>query len=169
MISSLATTGATQSPANADRAMADLGRMAWLAARADIYRERSVHSLLEWLSVPVALGQYRIYAAADGRPLAFVTWALLDAEAECRHLALARGAAAEIDPRRDWSSGDRIWFLDLVAPFGHCRQVCADLRRNVFPGRSARTLRIGPEARPARLGAFQNAADPLAGTGPGAA
>jgi hemolysin-activating ACP:hemolysin acyltransferase len=45
-------------------------------------------------------------------PRAFVSWAYLSEEAETRFL---RGDRLTT---QDWMSGDRLWLMDLVAPYG---------------------------------------------------
>lgn len=140
---------------------AAIGQMVWLASFAENYRSFSVERLMSALVVPVELNQFRIYSSAEGRPLAFVTWALLSEEAERRHLSANNGAHIPIVRMEDWRSGDRFWFIDLVAPFGHARQVASDLRRNVFPGRSARALRLDKGGVPKKYGAWRSARDPL--------
>jgi cytolysin-activating lysine-acyltransferase len=140
---------------------AALGQMIWVATYAPNYRGFAVDALAASLLPAIELNQFRIYRAADGRPLAFVTWALMDEAAEARvHGALA-GQTAPALSLADWRSGERIWFVDFVAPFGHARQLCADLRRNVFPGRSARALRLDGCGEARKLGEWRSAHDPL--------
>lgn len=138
-----------------------LGQMIWLASFAENYRSFSVGRQISALTVPIELNQFRIYSSAEGRPLGFVTWALLSGEAERRLEAANNGVPTIIVPLEDWRSGDRIWFIDFVAPFGHARQMASDLRRHVFPGRSARALRLDNGGTPKKYGSWRNARDPL--------
>lgn len=43
---------------------------------------------------------------------------------------------------KDWQSGDRIWFIDWIAPFGGTREMTRDLKENVFPNDVGRFLRM---------------------------
>lgn len=140
---------------------AALGRMLWLACRVEPYRDFPLSRCEAALLPAIELGQFRLYGADDGRPLAFVTWALMSEAAEARHRANAAGDGEAINARQDWRSGDRLWFMDFVAPFGHARAVAADLRRNVFPNRSARGVRMARDGDVKKLGAWRSAGDPL--------
>jgi cytolysin-activating lysine-acyltransferase len=51
---------------------------------------------------------------ADDRAVAFAAWAALSAEAETR-LQKPNPRLAPVD----WKSGDRLWLVNLFAPFGH--------------------------------------------------
>ncbi len=56
-------------------------------------------------------------AQGGSRPVGYLSWANLSADAEARYLNNpARGLTAA-----DWNSGDRMWFADFFAPFGHSR------------------------------------------------
>ena len=44
----------------------------------------------------------------------------------------------------DWRSGDQVWIIALVTPFGGATEVMKELRENVFAGREVRQLM--PEA-----------------------
>jgi cytolysin-activating lysine-acyltransferase len=71
---------------------------------------------------PIMLGQFRVFFA-DGRAVAFAAWASLSAEAEAR--------LQEPNPRLapiDWKSGDRLWLVNLFAPFGHGEAALKELR-----------------------------------------
>ena len=45
----------------------------------------------------------------------------------------------------DWKSGDRLWLIDLVVPFGGTEEVLKELREQVFKDKKAKTLRPSPE------------------------
>ena len=47
----------------------------------------------------------------------------------------------------EWKSGDRLWLIDLVAPFGGAEKVLAELRERVFEGRSIKTLQVAPDGK----------------------
>ncbi len=115
----------------------------------------------DYLSVeilpPVLRGQAHFHLAKEGIPLAMVTWAWLDSETEKE--VLSTGRALEAD---EWKCGDRLFFNDWIAPFGHSREVMRHLRRNVFPGtskasgvrrnRDGSVRRVGRCARTVRRG-----------------
>jgi cytolysin-activating lysine-acyltransferase len=59
---------------------------------------------------PLVLGQVRVFRF-DDVPRGFFTWAWLSAEAERRYVT---GDALAPE---DWRSGDRLWLIDLIAPY----------------------------------------------------
>lgn len=72
---------------------------------------------LERLVMPaILLEQFRVFHG-DKHPLGFALWAHLSEDAEARMTAMvASGGGARLRPD-DWKSGDRLWLVELVAPF----------------------------------------------------
>lgn len=68
--------------------------------------------------------------------MGFVSWAYLSAEIESRYVK----DPSSLDPS-EWNSGDRLWFLDWVAPNGGTKAMTKDLRENIFPDDVGRFLR----------------------------
>lgn len=86
---------------------------------------------LEWMIVPpILLGQYKLYVSGK-QPIAFAAWAYLSDVAEGR----VKGGNARISPT-DWRSGDRLWLLSVVAPFGHADMVLNDLKETNLKGKA---------------------------------
>ncbi|WP_374709463.1 toxin-activating lysine-acyltransferase [Agrobacterium pusense] len=44
--------------------------------------------------------------------------------------------------------GDRILFMDFIAPFGDVKNIVRDLRKNVFADTAARSVRVRRGAKP---------------------
>ena len=68
---------------------------------------------------------------ADGKVVAFAAWAYLSEAVEKR--------LQEAEPRlapADWKSGDRLWLINLFAPFGHTNAALAELRETALAGKS---------------------------------
>jgi cytolysin-activating lysine-acyltransferase len=86
------------------------GDALFLAFRSPRHQEASVATLRRHLEPPLQLGQYRIFYF-DGVPRGLYTWAWFDTEAEKR---LVRGDPLGAD---DWISGDRLWIVDMIAPY----------------------------------------------------
>ena len=84
----------------------------------------------------ILLEQFRVFHG-DKHPLGFALWAHLSEDAEARMTAMvASGGGARLRPD-DWKSGDRLWLIELVAPFATpenklTEAMIADLIRNVF-------------------------------------
>jgi cytolysin-activating lysine-acyltransferase len=86
------------------------GDIAFLAFRSLRHREMPLGILRESVEPPVELGQFRIFRF-DEIPRGVFTWARLSAEAERDYLRRGR-----LDPDA-WNSGDRLWIIDLIAPY----------------------------------------------------
>ena len=82
--------------------------------------------------------QFRVFYATDqnaeaqgnkgaSRPICVVLWALVDEEVEKR----LEAGNAKLRPQ-DWRSGDRLWVVDIIAPFGGHDEMLKDLKSQVF-------------------------------------
>jgi cytolysin-activating lysine-acyltransferase len=104
-----------------------LGPVTWLMMQQGASRHAFVADL-EWRVMPaLVLEQAKLYMK-DNAPIAFVSWARLSAEAAERY----RRPPHHLGPA-DWKSGDQVWLVDLIAPFGGAQEALKDLRENVFP------------------------------------
>jgi len=95
---------------------------------------------LEWLLLPPLVSdQCKLYMKKE-YPISFVSWAYLDEAAEKRLLK----NGGKLRPE-DWQSGDRLWLIDIVAPFGGVQNMLFDLQKNEFPGRTIRIAAPDPQ------------------------
>lgn len=95
---------------------------------------------LEWLLIPpLVLGQCKLYMKKE-YPISYVSWAFLDEVAEKR--LLQNGGKLRPD---DWKCGDRLWIIDIVAPFGGVENMLRDIQKNEFPGKLVRLLAPDPK------------------------
>ncbi|WP_174297288.1 toxin-activating lysine-acyltransferase [Sphingomonas bacterium] len=108
----------------------------------------SVNSMLAWIRTPIRLGQCLILMSASSQPLGMAVWAYVSEET---HLRLARGEQ-DLPTLEDWNEGTIFWIVDIVAPYGHIRDLAAELRRtqgathrsvHYFRKGCARRIRIG--------------------------
>jgi len=111
-----------------------LGPVIWLYMHAPSHKHLFLTDV-EWMIIPpMTLNQYKLYMKEEA-PLAYASWALVDEETEKRLLS----GRIRLAPK-DWKSGDRLWLIDLVAPFGGGKDVLKDIRDNVFPSRPIKQL-----------------------------
>jgi cytolysin-activating lysine-acyltransferase len=111
-----------------------LGPITWLMMQQSATRNLLLGDL-EWRIMPaLVLDQARLHMK-DESPIAFVTWAKLSVEAADRY----RRQPHRLVPS-DWKSGEQIWIVDLVAPFGGARELIVELKEKVFAGQSLRQL-----------------------------
>jgi cytolysin-activating lysine-acyltransferase len=50
-----------------------------------------------------------------------------------------------------WKSGDRLWMVEVIAPFGGADEMVKDLKAKVFPGREMKVLAVGAKGREVRV------------------
>ncbi len=112
-----------------------LGSAVWLWMHSESHRDTPLH-MLSRLLLPAIKARQFVLASENGKPVFYLAWACLNAEAESRYL---RNMPECMLPE-DWTSGDRTWILDWVAPFGHTWQLRRLLAEKLFPERSACSL-----------------------------
>nr|WP_315490379.1 toxin-activating lysine-acyltransferase [uncultured Rhodoferax sp.] len=111
-----------------------LGAVAWLMMQQAGARH-TLLSELEWrVMPPLVLEQAKLYMR-DGAPIAYVSWALLSERVAQRYLEAPHHLVAA-----DWKSGDQVWIVDLLAPFGGAPEVMKELRETVFAGKAIHQL-----------------------------
>lgn len=95
---------------------------------------------LEWLLLPpLVSGQCKLYMKKE-YPISFISWAFLDEAAEKRLFQ----NGGKLRPE-DWKCGDRLWIIDIVAPFGGVENMLRDIQKNEFPGRVVRLIAPDPK------------------------
>lgn len=129
---------APAAPACADSAFSEaevFGSAAWLWMHSAEHRDVPL-LLLSTLLLPALKNAQFVLASENGKPVFYLSWAWLSAEAETRYLSQPP-QSMRIE---DWTSGDRLWLLDWIAPFGHTRTMRTLIGRRLFPGWCARAL-----------------------------
>jgi cytolysin-activating lysine-acyltransferase len=140
MTQNTATSASAAAPAvQADSTnMTMLGEIVWLMAHSPLHKGWPVASIFQWVVPALMHKQCRMYRR-DGRPVAYVAWARMSKEVE---------EAYVLNPRtlhpKDWTSGERGWIVDWIAPFGDSALVMKDLREGLFKDEVGRALRVKP-------------------------
>jgi len=115
-----------------------VGEIAWLLSQSPTHRHALFLADLEWLVMPpLTLSQYRLFYA-DGKPVGVAFWAFVSEEVEQRLAGGGRLGASE------WRSGDRVWLVEIVAPFGGQDRMLADLQKTALADRQFRYMRTAP-------------------------
>jgi len=112
-----------------------LGSAVWLWIQSDTHKEISLKDLPCLLMPAIKTGQF-VLAVEGGKPVFFLTWAEMDEAAEARYL----DNPPEMMPLKDWNSGERIWFMDWVAPFGNTKKMYRIMTQVLFKDTYARSL-----------------------------
>ncbi len=116
-----------------------LGEMTWLLTQSPLHRALAIGDL-EWLAMPALIHrQFYVFRDAE-RPVGLALWAKCDAAGEKK---LQKGM---IEPENrltleQWVAGDRIWLVDLIAPFAdttnrHREIMIADLISGPLSGQA---------------------------------
>lgn len=99
-----------------------LGPVLWLYSTAPDKKFMFMGDMQASLLPPVVLDQCRLYTK-NGIPWAFVSWAKVS---DAVHARLSSGTA-RLAPH-EWRSGEHVWLIDAVAPFGGAEQCIDELR-----------------------------------------
>jgi cytolysin-activating lysine-acyltransferase len=113
---------------------------------------RPLHTL-PTLLLPIIKRQQYVLASHQNQPVFFLSWAWMNQEAEARYLTQPAVNMLE----SDWNSGDRLWFCDWIAPFGHTREMRNLIAREIFPHLCMRALYHRGEQRGKRVVNFKGA------------
>lgn len=122
------------------------GAAVWLWMQSEAHKDIPLHVLNQLLLPAIGYRQFMI-GSVEGRPVFFLSWALFDEAAEHRYLHSHPSSL----PETDWNSGDRLWVIDWIAPFGHTRQMSRLLREHWFKDRCARLLNHRGDERGMRI------------------
>ncbi|MBK1634425.1 toxin-activating lysine-acyltransferase [Rhodovulum adriaticum] len=122
------------------------GDMLFLTFRSSRHAALPVAGLRTFLEPPLTLGQFRIFRF-DDVPRGMITWAWMTPEAERRLIT------GEVLRPEDWHGGDRLWIVEMVAPY---RGLAASMVRWLmvpghFTDRSFLFRRVGDDNRTRRI------------------
>jgi len=126
-----------------------LGSAVWLWMHSATHKEIPLMDLPVILLPAIKHGQF-VLALEKGKPVFFLSWAEMNEVAEARYL----DAPPELMPLDDWHCGDRIWFLDWLAPFGHSKKMTRFLKRILFASQCGRSLYHRGESKGLRVQTF---------------
>ena len=116
-----------------------LGQAIWLMLRMPMYRHVFLCDL-EWMVLPpVLLNQFQLFHAG-GRAVAFAAWAYLSPEAEAR-LQTQNPRLSPVE----WKSGDRLWLVNMFAPYGHGELAVELLAETTLKGQKLKFHRRHPD------------------------
>ncbi|MDA0782752.1 MAG: toxin-activating lysine-acyltransferase [Rickettsiales bacterium] len=111
------------------------GSISWLMLHSPAHRHMFI-SDYEWLVMPALQSkQFRVIRQGN-TPIAYISWAYLDEETEER----VKKGMIKLKPT-EWTQGDRLWIIDVIAPFGGSKQLLQKLNETEFKGKKANVLR----------------------------
>lgn len=125
-----------------------LGEMTWLLTQSPLHRNLSIGDI-EWLLMPALIHQ-QFYVFRDGdKPVGLALWA------KCNEAAEKKLEGGMIEPANrltleEWTSGEAIWLVDLIAPFAnqenrHREIMMADLISGPLKGKAFNFHQVDPK------------------------
>jgi cytolysin-activating lysine-acyltransferase len=116
-----------------------LGEMTWLLSQSPLHRDLRIADL-EWLIMPPLIHKQMYIFRDEGKPVGLALWAKCDATAEEKIERATDGAESRLT-LMEWNSGERIWLVEMIAPFGtvenkHREIMFADLVSGPLAGKA---------------------------------
>lgn len=97
---------------------------------------------LEWSVIPpLMLWRFRLFRA-QGRVGGLALWARVSEEIDDR----LAGGVSRLAPL-EWRSGERVWLIDLVAPFGGADRMVEELSKTALAGSGFRYWGVDEQGR----------------------
>lgn len=118
-----------------------LGEIVWLLTQSPVHRHLFLADLDWALMPPLLLSQFRTFRNGE-RIVGVALWATVSEEVDRR---LASGVA-KLRPD-EWKSGERLWLMELVAPWGGQEAMLEELQGSVFKGKSVKMHTLEPDGR----------------------
>lgn len=117
------------------------GQIVWLMSQSVAHKNFFI-SDLEWMVMPpMLLRQFRIFPGKN-QPMGVALWASLSPEVEKR----LEAGGTRLAPQ-EWKSGESLWLVDLIAPFGHQETMLEDIKKTIFAGKRFKMHVNLPEGR----------------------
>ncbi len=129
----------------ADRYML-MGELMELSLHSPVLREIEIQHFPEVFLRPYDLGQLRRWKRGE-QIIGVATWAWLS-QAAVEAMLRDGGVAPDA-----WQSGDQLWFIDVIAPFGDMRAISRELRSH-FPGVTGHSVRWNEDGTVKKVGRF---------------
>lgn len=91
----------------------------------------------EWLIMPaISTKQFVLFRGQQNEPVAFISWACVSNQVEKRMTEIT----SKLQPA-DWKSGENIYIMDIISPFGPAKALLKQLYEKQFQGKSVYVLR----------------------------
>ena len=118
-----------------------IGDITTLFLRSNYHKNFPIINMFAVVVEPLTINQCKIYYNNKNLPIAFVSWAWVSNVISEKY----QKGDYLLQPN-EWKSGEHLWIMDFIAPYGHTRKIVADLYENVF-GREqkANFLRRNPD------------------------
>jgi cytolysin-activating lysine-acyltransferase len=122
------------------------GTISWLWTKSPMHQTWAIQSFSQYVWPAMMNRQFLLARDQKNGPMAYVSWAKFNAETEKKYLRNVNS----IEPS-DWNSGDRIWFIDWIAPFGGSRRVAKKIEYDIFPNDAGHSIRAKMNSKTGRI------------------
>ncbi|MCX1297777.1 toxin-activating lysine-acyltransferase [Escherichia coli] len=112
-----------------------VGKAAWLWGCSALHKSWPI-SIFHNNILPAIIHKQYVLLMKNDYPVAWCSWANLSLENEVKYIMDTNSLVAD-----DWISGDRKWFIDWIAPFGHTRELYMHMREH-YPHSLFRAIRV---------------------------
>lgn len=113
-----------------------LGAISILAMKSQTHKYLFL-SDYEWLVLPaIATKQFALFRGTQNEPIAYISWASVSNQVQQR----LTDKTSKLQPA-DWKSGDNIYIIDIICPFGPAKGLLKQLNEKQFQGKDVRVLR----------------------------
>lgn len=116
-----------------------MGEIVWLLCQSQLRKQFFISDLEWFVMTPLLLQQFRLYYDQQ-KPIGVVLSARASDEVE----AMLTVGTAKLRPQ-DWKSGDTLWVVEVIAPFGGAEEMIRDLKAKVFPEREVKFVAFGAD------------------------
>lgn len=108
-----------------DAQLLALGKLSYLASYCPLHKRFPGHALASIFFPAINNNCVRFFENEDGDVAAALIWARLTDEVSERMLFKNAPPTTE-----EWAAGPNLWFMDILAPFGHGAMVARHIARN---------------------------------------
>lgn len=123
-----------------------IGEVASLMISSDLHINYRLKDIRDIFMPAVDANQFRIYHNKEGFPVGFICWAFLSEKID----KLYGEGKYKLKPTY-WNSGKNAWIIELIAPFGHGKQIINELRYKIFAGQSGKALMFSKDRKELRV------------------
>ncbi|MGY0793133.1 toxin-activating lysine-acyltransferase [Azospirillum argentinense] len=118
-----------------------LGEIVRLLTQSPTHRHQFLADL-EWSVMPALMLRQIHLFRSKGRVVGVALWATVSDEVDAR---LSSGST-RLAPY-EWKSGEILWLVDIVAPFGGAERMLNQLARTIFTKRTIKLLKKRPDGK----------------------
>ncbi|WP_161057825.1 toxin-activating lysine-acyltransferase [Duganella levis] len=104
------------------------GNIFQIIATASSHQHLGTAYLTDVVLPAIAHRNVKVYFNDMGVPVGYVIWAYLSDDVE-KKFKEENNYKMHIS---EWNEGKSLWIIDLLAPFGHFKNICRDIKKNVF-------------------------------------